>query len=77
MALVREQKIKLSILLTDPNKGASITRMLSLLYLLILFIQQYFLRLYNQIIITQEFNLKDILTQSTYYWKTSILLSIK
>jgi hypothetical protein len=61
MVLVREQKIKLSILLTDPNKGASITRMLSLLYSLILFIQQYFLRLYNQITITQEFNLKDIL----------------
>ncbi|WP_442937965.1 zinc ribbon domain-containing protein [Nostoc sp.] len=65
--LVGEQKIRLSTLLTNLNKGASVTRMLSLLYSLILFIQQYFLRFYKKIIITKEFHVKNILLKFKEY----------
>ncbi len=63
MALVGEQKLILSTLLTNLNKGANVTRMLSLLYSLILFIQKHFLRVYKKIIITKQFHVKNILLQ--------------
>ncbi len=47
-SFVGEQKLRLSTLLKNPNKEASVTRMLSLLSSLILFIQIYPLEFYKK-----------------------------
>lgn len=63
MALVGEQTLRLSTLLTNLNKGASVARMLFLLYSLILFIQKFYLIFYQKIIINKQFHVKNILLQ--------------
>lgn len=45
MAIVGEQTLRLSTLLTNLNKGASVARMLFLLYSLVIFIQKYYLKI--------------------------------
>ena len=63
MALVGEQTLRLSTLLTNLNKGASVARMLFLLYSLVLFIQKPYLRFYKKIIMNQQFHVKNIFLQ--------------
>ncbi len=63
MALVGEQTLRLSTLLTNLNKGASVARMLFLLYSLVLFIQKPYLIFYKKIIMNQQFHVKNIFLQ--------------
>lgn len=63
MALVGEQTLRLSTLLTNLNKGASVARMLFLLYSLVIFIQKSYLRFYKKIIMSQQFHVKNIFLQ--------------
>lgn len=63
MALVGEKNLRLSTLLTDFNKGATLTRMLSLLYSVIFFIQIYSLKSDKKMRMTKQFHVKNTLLQ--------------